>query len=144
LASLVGVLLGGVLADRWMKATRRGRIYTSALGTLLLAPALLGLGVSWSVAAAIGCTVLFGLGWGLFDCNNMPILCQIAQPRYRATGYGIMNLVGIAVGGGVTVFMGRMRDQGLPFSLAFMFSAVVALISAGLLLFIRPRSNVEN
>ena len=88
------------------------------------------------MAAAIGCTVLFGLGWGLFDCNNMPILCQIAQPRYRATGYGIMNLVGIAVGGGVTVFMGRMRDQGLPFSLAFMFSAVVALISAGLLLFI--------
>ncbi len=144
LASLVGVLLGGVLADRWMRATQRGRIYTSALGTLLLVPALLGLGGAWSVPVAIGFMVLFGLGWGLFDCNSMPILCQIARSKYRATGYGIMNLVGISVGGGVTVAMGWMRDQGLSFSLAFAFSAVVALMSAGLLLFIRPRSNLED
>src|SRR5208283_5161335 len=69
-ASFAGVLLGGVLADRWMRATRRGRIYTSALGTLLLVPALLGLAVAWSPDAAIASMVLFGLGWGLFDCNN--------------------------------------------------------------------------
>jgi MFS transporter, Spinster family, sphingosine-1-phosphate transporter len=144
LASLAGVLLGGVLADFWMKATQRGRIYTSALGTLVLAPTMLALALSWSMPAAIGCTVVFGLGWGLFDCNSMPILCQIARAKYRATGYGIMNLVGIAVGGGVTVFMGRMRDQGLSFSLAFEFSAVVAVISAALLLFIRPRANLDD
>src|SRR6185369_3375787 len=44
LASFAGVLLGGAIADAWMRAISRGRIYTSALGTLLLVPALLGLG----------------------------------------------------------------------------------------------------
>jgi hypothetical protein len=43
--------------------------------------------------------MLFGLGWGFFDCNNMPILCQVARPELRATGYGIMNFVSISAGG---------------------------------------------
>jgi hypothetical protein len=44
--------------------------------------------------------ILFGLGWGFFDCNNMPILCQITRAEYRATGYGFMNLVSISIGAG--------------------------------------------
>jgi len=137
-ASFAGVLLGGVLADRWMRATRGGRIYTSALGTLLLVPALLGLAVAWSPDAATASMVLFGLGWGLFDCNNMPILCQIVGPQYRATGYGFMNLVSIGVGGGATVVLGRMRDQGISFVLAFAFCAGMALLSAAMILLVKP------
>jgi MFS family permease len=140
IASLAGVVLGGTLADRWMKATARGRIYTSALGTLLLVPALLGLAGVWSMPAAIGCMLLFGLGWGFFDCNNMPILCQIARPEYRATGYGFMNMVSIAAGGGVTVALGRMRAHGIPFGWAFALFAGVALLSAALILLVKPRA----
>ena len=139
IASFVGVLLGGAVADAWMRATPRGRIYTSALGTLLLAPALLGLGYAWSLGAAIGAMLLFGIGWGFFDCNNMPILCQIARPEHRATGYGFMNLVSISVGAGTTVMLGWMRDEGISFSIAFAISAVVALLSAGLILLAKPR-----
>jgi MFS transporter, Spinster family, sphingosine-1-phosphate transporter len=139
LASFAGVLLGGAIADAWLRATPRGRIYTSALGVLLLAPALLGLGGAWSLAAAIAFMILFGLGWGFFDCNNMPILCQIARPRHRATGYGFMNLVSISVGAGVTVALGWMRDRGIKFSLAFAIAAALALLSAGLILLVKPR-----
>ena len=140
IASFVGVLLGGVVADGWMRKTNRGRIFTSALGVLLLAPALLGLGCAWSLGAAIAFMILFGLGWGFFDCNNMPILCQIARPEHRATGYGFMNLVSISVGGGATVALGWMRDHGIKFSVAFLVSAAVALLSAGLILLVRPRA----
>jgi MFS family permease len=143
LASFVGVLLGGVVADGWMRATPRGRIYTSAIGVFLLAPALLGLGCAWSLGAAIGFMVLFGIGWGFFDCNNMPILCQIARPEHRATGYGCMNLVSISVGAGATVLLGWMRDHGIKFSVAFAVSAAVALLSAGLILLVKPRSEQE-
>ena len=143
LASFVGVLLGGVVADGWMRATPRGRIYTSAIGVFLLAPALLGLGCAWSLGAAIGFMVLFGIGWGFFDCNNMPILCQIARPEHRATGYGCMNLVSISVGAGATVVLGWMRDHGIKFSVAFAVSAAVALLSAGLILLVKPRSERE-
>ena len=109
------------------------------LGVLLLAPALLGLGCAWSLGAAVAFMILFGLGWGLFDCNNMPILCQIARPEHRATGYGFMNLVSISVGAGVTVALGWMRDHGIRFTLAFGVSAAVALLSAGLILWVKPR-----
>jgi MFS family permease len=139
LASLGGVFLGGVVADCWMRRTHRGRLYTSSLGVLLLAPALLFLGYSWNLGVAIAAMILFGLGWGFFDCNNMPILCQIARPEHRATGYGFMNFVSISVGAGATIVLGWMRDHGIKFSVAFAVSAVVALLSAGLILLVKPR-----
>jgi len=142
IASFVGVLLGGVVADWWMRRTARGRIFTSALGVLLLVPALLGLGCAWSLGAAIVFMILFGLGWGFFDCNNMPILCQIARPEHRATGYGFMNLVSISVGAGATVALGWMRDHGIKFSVAFGVSAAVALLGAGLILLVKPRIEI--
>jgi hypothetical protein len=82
---------------------------------------------------------LFGLGFGMFDANNMPILCQIARREYRATGYGIMNMVSISTGAGVTWAMGAMRDRGISLSLAFILSAAIAAVSALLVLAIRPR-----
>lgn len=139
LASFGGVLLGGVVADWWMRRTNRGRIFTSSLGVLLLVPALLGLGYAWSLGAAIGFMILFGLGWGFYDCNNMPILCQIARPEHRATGYGFMNFVSISVGAAATVALGWMRDHNVKFSIAFAASAAVALLSAALILLIKPR-----
>ncbi len=140
IASFIGVVLGGVVADWWMRRTARGRIFTSALGVLLLVPALLGLGYAWSLAAAIAFMILFGIGWGFFDCNNMPILCQITRPEYRATGYGFMNLVSISVGACATVALGWMRDHHMKFSVAFLVSAVVALLSAALILLVKPQT----
>ncbi len=144
IASFAGVLLGGAVADWWMRKTNRGRIFTSSIGVALLVPALLGLGYAWSLGAAVGFMILFGLGWGFFDCNNMPILCQIARPEHRATGYGFMNLVSISVGGLATVALGWMRDHHIRFSVAFVVSAAVALFSAVIILFLKPRAeNLE-
>lgn len=141
IASFAGVLLGGATADWWMRKTQRGRIFASALGVLLLVPALLGLGFAWGLGAAVGFMILFGLGWGFFDCNNMPILCQIARPEHRATGYGFMNLVSISVGACATVVLGWMRDHNIKFSAAFAVSAAVALLSAALILLVKPRTD---
>jgi len=143
LGSFAGVLLGGVLADYWMRSTRRGRIFTSATGCLLLVPALLGLGYAWSLPAAIGFMLLFGIGYGFWDTNNMPILCQIARPEHRATGYGFMNLVAFSLGAAATVALGWMRDHGIKFSVAFAASAAVALLAALLILRLKPRADVE-
>jgi MFS family permease len=138
LASLAGVLLGGVVADYWMLKTNRGRIFTSALGVLFLVPALLGIGFAGNLDVTIMFMILFGIGWGFYDCNNMPILCQIARPEHRATGYGFMNFVSISVGAAATVGLGWMRDHGVKFSIAFAGSAAVALLSAGLILLLKP------
>ncbi len=138
LASLVGALIGGTLADRWMKTTNRGRIFTSAIGMALFLPALFGVGNAPTLSFAIVGLIIFGLGWGFFDCNNMPILCQIARPEWRATGYGIMNLVSISCGGFGDWAFGALRDRHVPLNLIFGVFAGVALLSIFIVLLIKP------
>ena len=129
LASLVGVGIGGWLADRWMHHSPRGRIFVSAIGMSFFLPALFGVGNAGSLAVAIGFLILFGLGWGFFDCNNMPILCQIVRPELRATGYGVMNLVSISCGGFGDWAFGALRDRDVPLNMIFGTFAGLAALS---------------
>jgi MFS family permease len=139
-AAILSALGGGWLADRWMRRSPRGRQQVSALGMSLIVPALLGVGIvlgQGSLPLAIAFLVLFGLGWGLFDANNMPILAQIARPDQRATGYGLMNLASISCGGLADVGFGWLRDHQVPLNLIFGGFAAVACLSAWLVLRIR-------
>jgi MFS family permease len=142
-ASIIGVLIGGTLADRWMKRSVRGRIFTSAIGMVMFLPALFSVGNASTLTIAIVGLVVFGLGWGFFDCNNMPILCQIARPEWRATGYGIMNLVSISCGGFGDWAFGALRDQHVPLNAIFGVFAGVALLSVFVVLLIKPDKDLS-
>lgn len=144
LASLAGVLIGGWLADRWMRHSRRGRIYVSAIGMAICIPALFGVGYAPTVGVAVAMLVLFGLGFGFFDTNNMPILCQIVGPELRATGYGLMNMVSVLVGGFAVARVGAMRDAGAAPPLIFSVCAVAAAVAVVLVLLIRPRTEADS
>ena len=141
-AAVIGAIVGGYLADRWMKKTKRGRIHASAIGMCLIVPAVFGLGNSGSLMVAVLFLILFGLGWGFFDCNNMPILCQIVRPELRATGYGFMNLVSISCGGLADWGFGTLRDKQVPLSMIFGIFACTAIFSVLLVLMIKPRDEV--
>lgn len=138
-AAILGAIGGGWLADRWMQHHERGRIFTSAISIGFLIPALFGVGNAPSLAAAIFFLALFGLGWGIFDCNNMPILCQIVRPELRATGYGVMNLVSISCGGLADWGFGAMRDARVPLNVIFGAFASAAIVSVVLVLLIRAK-----
>jgi MFS family permease len=140
-AALLSAVLGGWLADRWMRKSQRGRIHVSALGMMLIIPALFGVGNAPSLnsfALAVAALILFGIGWGFFDCNNMPILCQITRPELRATGYGIMNFVSMMCGGIADWGFGVMTDRHVPLNLIFGVFAGVCILSVALVLLIRP------
>lgn len=143
LASLVGVGLGGFFADAWMKHTNRGRIYVSAVGMTFFLPALFGVGNAETLNVAIGFLILFGLGWGFFDCNNMPILCQLVRPELRATGYGFMNLVSISCGGFADWGFGKLQDNKVPLNVIFGVFAGIALLSVVIVLLIKPRYDAD-
>jgi MFS family permease len=140
-ASLLGVIFGGILSDRWIQRNVRGRVYTSAIGIALTIPALLfiALGHSlWTVVAAAFC---FGFGFGMFDANNMPILCQFVAARYRATAYGLMNMMGVFAGAFVTDRLGKSTDKG-NLGKDFALLAVVVLLALIVQLsFLRPKVN---
>jgi MFS family permease len=122
-----------------MRATRRGRVYVSAAGMALLVPALVGVGHAPALEIAVAFLVLFGLGWGVADCNNMPILAQIVRPNLRATGYGVMNLVGYVCGGFADWGFGALRDQKVPLDVIFGVLAGLGVLSVMLVLLIRPK-----
>jgi MFS family permease len=139
IAALAGAFIGGWLADRLMRNTIRGRIFVSAMGMAMLIPALFGVGNAATLGIAITFLMLFGLGWGFFDCNNMPILAQIMRPELRATGYGVMNLVSISCGGFADWGFGALQDQKVPLNVIFGVFAGVAFVCIPLVLAISPR-----
>ncbi len=143
-AAIFGSLLGGWLADRWMQRHDRGRIYVSAIGMSLIVPAIFGVGNAGTLAIASAFLILFGVGWGFFDGNNMPILSQIVRPELRATGYGIMNLVSTSCGGLADWGFGWLRDRHTPLNLIFSLFAAAAIASVVLVLLIRPRPELTH
>jgi MFS family permease len=141
-AAIGGAAVGGWWADRWSSHSIRARIYVSAVGMGLIVPAIFGVGNAASLGVAVAFLVLFGVGWGFFDGNNMPILSQIVRPRLRATGYGIMNLVSISCGGLADWGFGSLRDRGVPLNVIFGVFGLAGLVSIALVLLIRPDKTV--
>ena len=145
ISSFFGVIIGGLLSDRWVQRNIRGRVYTGAIGLALTIPALVLLGFGHSLPAIIGGGLCFGLGFGIFDANNMPILCQFVSARSRATAYGILNMTGVFAGAAITSILGNSTDAG---NLGHDFAMLAGLVAVALLiqvLFLRPKTvNMED
>ncbi len=135
---MVGVLIGGAWADRWSRSNPRARILVPVIGLSVAAPAILLASCTPVLTVALAALVCYGLARAFADANMMPTLCTIADPRYRATGYGVLNFFGCAVGG-VTVYAGGLlRDAHVDISRVFQFAALTIAGCAVLLWFIRP------
>lgn len=139
-SSFLGVIFGGILSDRWVQRNLRGRIYTSAIGLGLTIPSLLLVGFGHSLFHVIGAAFCFGFGFGMFDANNMPILCQFVSPKYRATAYGLMNMTGVFAGAFITDLLGKSTDAG---NLGKDFAMLAGIVLVALLIqlyFLRPKA----
>ena len=143
-SSFVGVIFGGMLSDRWVQSNLRGRIYTSAIGMGLTIPSLVLIGIGDSFAAVVCAGVLFGIGYGMFDANNMPILCQFVSSKQRATAYGVMNMVGVFSGAAITQVLGKWTNGGqLGFGFAVLGGVVFVAMMAQLILLKPKEANME-
>lgn len=140
-SSFVGVVLGGILSDRWVRKNIKGRIYTGAIGLSLTIPSLLLLGFGSSIVEVVSAGVLFGIGFGMFDANNMPILCQFVSVRQRATAYGVMNMVGVFAGAMITSVLGSWSDDG-NLGMGFALLAAVVAVAVVIQLYsLRPQTD---
>ncbi|GAB1462053.1 MFS transporter [Pedobacter sp.] len=140
-SSFIGVIFGGMLSDEWVQKNLKGRIYTSAIGLGLTIPSLLLIGFGHSLLHVVGAAICFGVGFGMFDANNMPILCQFISPKFRATAYGIMNMTGVFAGAFITDLLGKSTDSGSLGKDFAMLSIIVLITLIIQLYLLRPKFN---
>jgi ACS family D-galactonate transporter-like MFS transporter len=139
-SSFIGVIFGGILSDRWVQKNIRGRIYTSAIGLALTIPSLLFIGLGDTMFHVVAAAFCFGFGFGMFDANNMPILCQFVSSKYRATAYGLMNMTGVFAGAFITDWLGKSTDAGNLENDFAMLGGIVAFALIIQLWFLRPKA----
>ncbi|WP_289738993.1 MFS transporter [Paramuribaculum intestinale] len=138
-SSFIGVMIGGPISDRWVRSNVRGRIYTSAIGMAMMIPALVFIGLAHNAWLSVLAGLFFGIGYGMFDANNMPILCQFVSSRQRAMAYGLMNSVGVIMGAITTQLLGSFAES-VGLGLCFALMGGILLIALALqITVLRPK-----
>jgi len=100
LASVLGVLTGGLLADKLSRKYRGGRMMTQAIGLFCGVPFIFLTGWTLSVPVLILAMTGFGYFKGLYDANIFASLHDVVRQEHRATAVGVMNSIGY-LGGGI-------------------------------------------
>ena len=94
IASVLGVISGGILADRLARKYRGGRMITQAIGLLLGIPFLFLTGWTLSVTVLVLAMAGFGYFKGMYDANIWASLYDVVPVARRATAVGLMNSIG--------------------------------------------------
>ena len=143
IGAFAGVILGGILADRWSAINMRGRIYVVVIGFTLGAPFLFLMASTQIFIIAIFAMLVFGVAKGVNDANLMPILCQIVDGRYLATSYGFLNFLSTIVGGMMVYFAGALQDANIELSIAYQVIAIVLMLASWSLLLLKLKKKVN-
>lgn len=141
--SLLGSLVGGFLTDRWSKNNPAGRVLVPAVALLIAAPAVFVASSTSVVWIAIIGFMFYAFTRLFSDVNIMPILCLIIDNRFRATGYGVLNLFATTIGGLGIYASGVLRDAHFQMDIIFKIAAGVLLVCSLLLWMIKSNLKVN-
>ncbi|MCU1262190.1 MAG: major facilitator superfamily 1 [Bryobacterales bacterium] len=136
-ASYAGVIAGGIVSDRWSARNPAARVYCQMAGLLIAAPFLVLLGATSQQPLLVAALVAFGIGRGVFDCNTMPVVREVAPGHLSATAYGVLNMAGCLAGGIGAAAAGWLK-QHLGLGAAFQVAALVLVLGALALLRAAP------
>ena len=137
-AGVLGVLIGGFWSDRWSRTQNRARMFVPAIGFLVASPGILLMANTHVLMLALLGLVIFQLFMAFFSPNLMPILYEILDPRYRATGYGLINMMAMVAAGTGIYISGVGRDLKIDLHLVFDVLAVAFLLCSLMFYLIKP------
>jgi hypothetical protein len=107
------------------------------IGVLLATPAILIASNASVLALVLIALVIYGFARPFPDANMVPILCQIVEPRFLATGVGFLNMFAVFVGGATIYVGGALRDAHVNITTVFNCGALGLVVCATLLWFVR-------
>lgn len=141
--SFLGVIVGGILADRWSRKNPKGRIMLPALGLLVGAPFIFMATLGGPLPLVVVFFGVYAFTRAFGDANMMPILCLIVDDRYRATAYGIFNFFSTIIGGIAIYAGGILRDAKIDLSYIYQAAALIMVVCAVLLLGVRKGISIS-
>jgi predicted MFS family arabinose efflux permease len=143
-SSLIGMIAGGLWGDRLSLRTSRGRIWVGVIGCLVAVPGVLLLANMPVLGLVLTGMLIYGFARPFPDANMTPIMAQIVDRRYLATGVGVINAFAVTAGGLTIYAGGALRDAHVNVSNVFNFGAGVLVLCALLLWLISPRDHPGN
>lgn len=133
LASIVGSVVGGYLADAGVAINVRSRLWVQAGGVLLGAPFVVWSGLSHSLKAVLAGLIFWGLCKGVYDSNIFAAAFDVVPIRSRGTVSGLMNCIGWLLGGGAAPVAIGFLAMHISLGQAIAVSAIVYVL-AGIIL----------
>jgi MFS family permease len=127
LASVAGVLVGGLLADRFVLRMRGGRMLTQGIGLLCGFPFLLLCGWAASLSVLVIALLCFGFCKGMYDANIWAALYDTIPAHRRGFAAGLMNSIGW-LGGGLAPLVIAAGTKVVSLGTAIGSTAVIYLV----------------
>jgi sugar phosphate permease len=126
--AFMGVILGGMISDRYAPGRPRIRMEIQGLALLAGAPFLFLLGRAASEWMAYGALAGFGFFRGLFESNLYPAFYSVISPRYHAAASGLLIAFSFLAASAAPVLLGKVKETA---GLASGISALSAFYVAG-------------
>ena len=132
-STLVGLMCGGILADKLYTRTKAARLYLMTASLLLCAPCLYAIGNSDTLNATRLAASAFGLFAGFFMGNIFPAAFEVVPTDTRASAVGLLNFFGALVSGLAPLLVGIWKktigvDRWLSYAALIYLAAAVVLI----------------
>ncbi|MEW6207816.1 MAG: MFS transporter [Acidobacteriota bacterium] len=134
IASVLGVITGGILADFLARRHRGGRMIVQAAGLLMGVPFIFLAGWTLSVPVLIFALVGFGYFKGLYDANIWASLHDVVPTERRASAVGFMNSIGW-IGGGIAPVAIAAASQRYGMSASISANSMIYLLFGLLLIY---------
>jgi MFS family permease len=146
-ASVLGVITGGALADRFVKTRPSGRMITQAIGLFAGIPFIFLTGWTTTVYTVVLAMTGFGFFKGLYDANIWASLYDVVPLERRATALGLMNSIGWLGAGGAPVIIAALSERyGMSASISavsVIYLGVGLLLVGGIRLFMQAPARVS-
>lgn len=114
-ATLVGLFVGGYVADLWRTYHRAGRLLVLLVSLVGCAPLLVAIGRVDQLDQLKWLLVAFGFSSGWMMGNIFPAAFEVVSPHARGTAVGILNLFGALLSGFAPLLVGAWKQSiGLP------------------------------
>jgi len=131
-ASVLGVLCGGVAADRLSRRFAGARPAVQCCGLLCGVPFLFLTGWTRSVPVLVIAMACFGYFKGMYDANIFASLYEVVRVEVRAAAAGILNSLGWLGAGFAPVIVAR-ASEAVGMSACLSATSVIYVVCAVLL-----------